>query len=100
MSETIEKRPYTVSIILDSRGVEEEIEAQIDRIRTGLAEVGAEIESTENLGRQEFVRITDKEHTGDIFLQFELQAPPAFFAEVNEKFRLDRTVKRVFVESK
>lgn len=64
-----------------------------------LSEVGGTVEKIENLGRREFVRVTEKDHTGDIYLHVEVNGPASMPAELQDKVRLDKQVKQVMAQS-
>jgi small subunit ribosomal protein S6 len=64
-----------------------------------LSDVGGTVEKIENLGRKEFVRVTEKDHTGDIYLQVDVSGPATLPDELQDKVRLDKQVKRVMARS-
>lgn len=100
LSDQIEaKRKYRASFILDTRGLETPVESQIEILSKTVAELGGEVEKAENLGRKDFVRLTDANHPGDHYIQLEIEALPEAPAQLREKLRLNRSVKRVYVES-
>ncbi len=69
------------------------------RIRESLESVGCEITSFKDLGQQTFIRVTDRHHPADIYLEYEFGATPEAPDAIQEKFRLDRTVNRILVQS-
>lgn len=98
MTET-QQRNYQATFILNTRDYDQPIDALVGSIKEALKELGAEPAEALNLGRQEFVRVTDKKHTGDIYIQIAMSAPKDLPSKVQERFRLDKTVKRILVES-
>lgn len=98
MTETLQ-RNYRVTFILDTREYDQPIETLAASIGESLRKAGANVTEDRNLGRHEFVYITNKRHTGDIYLQYEINGPAGLPAAIQETFRLDTTVKRVHLES-
>ncbi len=94
-----QQRQYKATFILDTRNYEQPIETLVNSLSAALGELGGKIEDSRNLGRQEFIRVTDKHHTGDVYVQFDFSAPATLPGQVQERFRLDKTVKRVLVAS-
>lgn len=92
-------RNYRASFILDTRELDTPVESQIEHLSSIIAELGGEVNSVENLGRKDFVRVTDAEHPGDFYLQLQITTPTSAPAELQERLRLYKPVKRVFVES-
>lgn len=99
MSEQTVKRPYKATFILNTRGVESPIEDQIAALETALKESGGDIRETKNLGRLEFVRVTERDHTGDFFVEIHFDGPTDTNTRIQDKLRLDKTVKRILIES-
>lgn len=99
MSQTLTQHKYRANFILDTRNYDQPVETLIENISKSLGELEAEVLRVINDGRKEFIRVTDKKHTGDIYLVFDVNAPSNFNAEIQEKFRLDRTVKRIMVQN-
>jgi len=98
MTETLQ-RNYRATFILDTREFDQPIETLAASIEAAMRSAGATITENRNLGRQEFIYVTDKRHTGDIYLQFDMHGPATLPAALQDQFRLDRPVKRVLVES-
>jgi small subunit ribosomal protein S6 len=93
------KRQYQATFILDNRGKEESVEQIIDGVKNEIAAVQGEVSAVENLGRKDFVRVTDKKMTGGTYVQIKFAAPPDGPAQLTERLRLNRSVYRTFVES-
>lgn len=98
MSQT-KQRDYKATIILDTRGYEEPVETLVEHVKTTLTDLGASVTSSEQLGRMEFIRVTDPDHTGDHYLQVTFSAEPDVPESIHERVRLDRTIKRVLIEA-
>jgi len=93
------KRKYKITIILDSRGYEAPVETLEEKVTTLLTELGGEVESIENLGRKDFIRITDKEHTGDTYLILQVTGDAKMPTALQDRIRVDKNIKRALVES-
>jgi len=98
MTET-QQRNYRATIILDTRNYEQPIENLVAFISEAIAGLGATIGQSRNMGRQEFVRVTDKHHTGDVYIQLEFSADASVPGKLQERFRLEKTVKSILDES-
>lgn len=100
MSQTATKHKYLATFILDTRNYAEPVETLIEKITTTINAVGGEVNSVKNLGQKEFVRVTDRKYPAGIYVQYEMEAPAEVPSALQEKFRLDRTVNRILVQSK
>ena len=98
MSLTLTKK-YKASFILDTRGYDSPVETLVEKLEGLLKSLGAEVEASKNLGRHDFVRVTEKGHTGDSYLEIEFSGGASVPAALHEKLRLDKTVKRILVET-
>ena len=58
------KRSYRATFILDNRGKEDSIDQIIDGVKQDIVSVQGEVTGVENLGRREFIRVTDRKLTG------------------------------------
>ena len=92
-------RKYKLTLILDTRGYDAPVENLEEKVSGLLKELGGEVESIENIGRQEFVRVTEKDHTGDTYLQIKASGDASFPAAFQERIRLDKQIKRALLES-
>ncbi len=92
-------RKYKATIILDTRGYDAPVETLEEKVSGLFKELGGEVESVENIGRQEFVRVTEKDHTGDTYLQVKVSGAPSLPADFQERIRLDKQIKRALLES-
>ncbi len=93
------KRNYRASFILDNRGREETIDQLVDGVKKVIAEVHGEVTAVENVGRKDFVRVTDKKFTGAHYVQINFTAPVEAPAHLREKLRLNSSVYRTFIQS-
>ncbi|MDR3228668.1 MAG: 30S ribosomal protein S6 [Puniceicoccales bacterium] len=90
---------YRATLILDLRGVTDSVETVTARLKETLASVGANVTREESLGQKAFVRVTDRKNPAGIYIQFYFDGPGTTPAAFREKLRLDRTVKRLLVQS-
>jgi small subunit ribosomal protein S6 len=99
MNATATKRNYRASFILDNRGKEDSIEQIIDGVKEVIAAVQGEVTGVENLGKKDFVRVTDRKMTSGAYVQIAFSAPAATPAQLKEKLRLNNSVYRTFIQS-
>lgn len=93
------KRNYRATFILDNRGKEDSIEQLIDGVKTEIAAISGEVTAVENLGKRDFVRVTDRKFTGATYVQVAFSGPAEAPANLNERLRLNSSVYRTFVQS-
>jgi small subunit ribosomal protein S6 len=93
------QRTYRATFILDNRGKEESPEAIIEGVKKDIASVKGEVTAVENLGKKDFVRVTDRKFTGGAYVQIAFSAPPEAPAQLRERLRLNHNIYRTFVES-
>jgi len=86
-------------MILDTRGYDAPVETLEEKISTLLKELGGEVEAVENLGRRDFVRVTEKDHTGDTYLLIDLSGPRSLPGDLQDRIRLDKQIKQAVVQS-
>jgi ribosomal protein S6 len=92
-------RKYKLTVILDTRAYNEPVETLEEKLSHLLKELGGEVESVANLGRQDFVRVVEKDHTGDSYLELQVSGPASLPGALQDRVRLDKQVKRVMVQS-
>ena len=92
-------RNYRASFILDNRGKEDSIEQIIEGVKNEIAAVHGEVTAVENLGKKDFIRVTDRKLTGAAYVQVAFNAPPQAPAQLKERLRLNNSVYRTFVQS-
>jgi small subunit ribosomal protein S6 len=93
------KRNYRATFILDNRGKEESVDQLIDGVKKVIAEVEGEVTAVENIGKKDFVRVTDKKFTGATYVHISFAAPAAAPAQLRERLRLNSSVYRTFIQS-
>jgi small subunit ribosomal protein S6 len=93
------KRNYRATFILDNRGKEDTIEQILEGVKTEIAAIQGDITAVENLGKKDFVRITDAKLTAATYVHVSFAAPAAGPAALKERLRLNQNVYRTFVES-
>ena len=96
---TTAKRTYRASFILDNRGKEDSIEQIIDGVKSEIAAVHGEVSAVENLGKRDFIRVTDKKMTSGIYVQIAFSGPASVPAALRERLRLNGSVYRTLVQS-
>jgi len=99
MSKTETLARYRATLILDLRGVAEPLENVIAKLTAALNSIGAKVIQEVSLGQKDFVRVTDRKNPNGIYLQITFDGPTTAPAAFREKLRLDRTVKRILVQS-
>lgn len=99
MNATATKRNYRASFILDNRGKEDTIEQIIEGVKQDIAAVHGEVTSVENIGKKDFVRVTDRKFTGGTYVQIAFSGPAQAPAQLKERLRLNNSVYRTFVQS-
>ena len=93
------KRNYRASFILDNRGREETIDQLVESVKKIITEVKGEVTAVENVGKKDFVRVTDKKMTGAHYVQINFSGPADSPAQLREKLRLNGSVYRTFIQS-
>ena len=93
------KRTYRATFILDNRGKEDSVEQIIDGVKKEIASIHGDVTAVENLGRKEFVRVTDRKFPGGTYVQIAFSAPLEGPAQLKERLRLNQSVYRTFVET-
>ena len=92
-------RTYRATFILDNRGKEDTTSALIENVKKEIASVQGEVTGVEDLGKRDFVRVTDRKFTGAHYVQVSFSGPPEAPAQLKERLRLQPSVYRTFVES-
>ena len=93
------KRNYRATFILDNRGKEDSIEQIIEGVKKDIAAVQGEVTAVDNIGKKDFVRVTDKKLTGATYVHVSFSAPAEAPAQLIERLRLNNSVYRTFVQS-
>jgi small subunit ribosomal protein S6 len=97
MSQT--NRNYKATFILDNRGKEDSVDQIIETVKKEITAVSGEVTAVENLGRRDFIRVTDDKFPAGVYVQVNFSAPAAAPAQLHERLRLNGTVYRALVES-
>lgn len=100
MSDTAIQSQYLATVILDTRNYTDAVETLIEKVKDGFTALGFEVSKVENLGQKDFVRTTDRHFQGGIFVQYALTGPASASTQIQEKFRLDKQVNRILIQSK
>jgi small subunit ribosomal protein S6 len=90
---------YRATLILDLHNVTDPVETVLARLKDTLTGIGATVTREESLGQKDFVRVTDRKNPNGIYVQITFDGPTTTPAAFREKLRLDRTVKRLLVQS-
>lgn len=96
---TLTKRTYKTTIILDTRDQEKTVPDLIEAVKEKLATIDATVSDEKDLGRREFVRVTDRNFTAGHYYELSIEGPESFADDVQAKFRLDKVVYRIIVQS-
>ncbi|MCB1120453.1 MAG: 30S ribosomal protein S6 [Verrucomicrobiae bacterium] len=96
---TLTKRTYKTTFILDTRDQQKTVEEIISEIKNTLETMDVSVTKEDDLGRRDFVRVTDRRFTGGHYYEMTVDAPVSFARDVKEKFRLDKVVYRIIVQS-
>jgi small subunit ribosomal protein S6 len=93
------KRNYRASFILDNRGKEDSIDQILEGVKNEITAIQGEVTGVENLGKKDFVRVTDRKFTSGAYVQVAFSAPAEAPAQLKERLRLNSSVYRTFVQS-
>ena len=93
------QQAYQATFILNTREWADSKEALLAKIKEHIEELGASVGDMKELGRKPFSYVTEKSNPDGLYLQFRLQGPPETPAKLQKRFRLEKTVKRIFTES-
>ena len=96
---TATKRSYKTAFILDTRDQEKSAQEPLEDVKTALGTLDAKVTDELDLGRREYVRVTDRNFTAGHYFELNIDAPESFAKDVQEKFRLDKVVYRIMVQS-
>jgi len=95
----METRQYRVTFIINLRETKRDIPALTEWLKGILVELGAKVEAVEDLGVRDFVRVTQKQNPNGHYLAFTLSATGDLNTAIQQKLKLEKEVKRAFVES-
>lgn len=92
-------RNYRATFILDNRGKEDTIDDIVEGVKKVIADVQGEVTGVENIGKKDFVRVTDKKFTSGNYVHINFSAPSQAPSQLLEKLRLNGSVYRTFIQS-
>lgn len=92
-------RNYRATFILDNRGREESIDQIVDGVKQEIAAVKGAVTGVENIGKKDFIRVTDKKLTGATYVQIAFSGPADAPAHLRERLRLNNSVYRTFIQN-
>lgn len=90
-------RNYRATFIVDNRGKEDTVEQIIDGVKKEIVALGGSVSTVENIGRKDFIRVTDRKMTGAPYVHLDFSAPAEAPAQLKEKLRLNSSVYRTFI---
>ncbi len=93
------KRNYRATFILDNRGKEDSVDQLIDGVKAVIAEARGEVTQVENLGRRDFIRVTNPKFTAANYVQIDFTAPPSGPADLKNRLKLNNSVYRTFIQT-
>jgi small subunit ribosomal protein S6 len=93
------KRNYHATFILDNRGHEETIDQIVEGVKKDITAVHGEVTGEENIGKRDFIRVTDKKLTGATYVHINFSGPAEAPAQLRERLRLNSFVYRTFIQS-
>ena len=96
---TLTNRTYKTTVILDTREQEKSVPELLEGVKEKLATIDAKVTAEEDLGRREFVRVTDRKFTAGHYYELTIDGPTSFADDVQKRFRLDNIVYRIIVQS-
>jgi ribosomal protein S6 len=95
----METRHYKATFIINLRNTKRDIAAITEWLKGILKELGAKVESVEDLGVRDFVRVTHKANPNGHYLSIFFAASGDINTALQTKLKLEGEVKRIFVES-
>lgn len=90
---------YKATFILNTRGANSDVDTVIANLKALVEKTGCTIKEIKNLGRKDFVRVLERGHLGDVYVEVTLAGPASTPAAIREAFRLEKSVKRTFVQA-
>ena len=91
-------RAYRVTFILNMRETKRDAAAITTWLKGLLSELGAKVESVEDLGVRDFIRVTHKQNPNGHYLAMNFTATGDINQALQQKLKLEAEVKRAFVE--
>ncbi len=90
-------KKYNATFILDTRGYDKPVDTLVEKLKGVIESVGGKVESSENMGQKQFLRVVDRKLPAGIYVSFVFEAGPTAPAQIKEKLQLDRTVNRLLI---
>ena len=90
---------YKATFIFDTRGYQDSIDTLIQKIKVTIELLHGIIGEVTDLGSKDFVRVTNRKFPSGYYVQFTFTGPTSTPSLLNEKFRLDRTVNRILIQT-
>lgn len=94
-----EERQYHATFILNTRQWEDSNEALLDRIKEQMEALGVTVEKVEKMGQKPFARVTEKSNPDGLYSHFQIKGLPDVPEKIQERFRLEKSVKRILIET-
>lgn len=89
---------YRSTIILDTRGREESVDALIEGLKKEVSAVNGTVTAAASEGNRPFARVTDAKFPGAVYVALEIKGPSTLPAALKERVRLNKTVYRLYLE--
>ena len=90
-------KAFKATFILDTRGYEQPVETLPERIKEILGAIGATEVGVSSLGRADFTRVTEKQHTGDHYFEATVRATGDTHNALQTHTRLNKLIKRFII---
>lgn len=89
---------YRSTVILDTRGREESVDALIEGLKKEVSAVNGTVLTATSEGSRPFARVTDRNLSASTYVTMELQGPLSLPAALKERVRLNKVVHRLFIQ--
>lgn len=94
----MKKHKYLSTVILDTRGREESVDALIEGLKQEVSAVQGSVTSATSEGNRPFARVTSPKLTGSTYVSLSLEGPASLPSALRERVRLNKSVYRLFVQ--
>lgn len=95
----METRNYKVTFIINLHDTKRSIPELTEWLKGVIKSVGGTVTAFEDVGVRDFVRVTHKANPSGHYLAFNFSAAGDINTVLSQKLKLEREVKRIFVES-
>ncbi len=99
MSSILNNRSYKATIIFDTRGLQEPVDTLVQKVKDAFVTLDASLGASNNIGLHNFSRVTDRNFPAGHYFQLEFSGAPSLPKAIKERFRLDKFIDRIFIES-